>query len=313
MVSPSCSLWLFVARTDVSFMMQTIPHLVRMSNFPFQEKVLAIDTAALTGEKINRPGLGTMEELRTCAQRLLEAGVVDRVVDFNYDPTYQARLYLKHFGSSLSCTHNYKGYPILGSIFKIEECLSDYMVHFDSDMMMYQDPDYSWIQEAIQRMEDNPNIMFARPMGGPPTADGKLLQTTPGSLNAEGLYEFKFFGSRLYLLNRKRFDKLLPLPIVWREYRQPLLNKLPEGAKTAFNLLTGKGKLDSWEIMVSRKLEQSDYLRVNLTNPRAWTLHPKDRSPDFIQALPQIIQRIESGDFPPRQAGFYDLVSELWF
>ena len=52
-------------------MMNTIPHLVKMSQCPFEEKVLAIDTAPLSGEKVNRPGLGTMEELRACAEKLV--------------------------------------------------------------------------------------------------------------------------------------------------------------------------------------------------------------------------------------------------
>lgn len=313
MVSPSCSLWFFVARTDISFMMHTLPHLVRMSNFPFQEKVLAIDTAPLSGEKVHRPGIGTMEDLHACTEALLAQGVVDRLVDFNYDPHYRARLYRKHFGSALSCTHNYKGYPILGSIFKIEECQSDYMVHFDSDMMMYQEPGSSWIAEAIALMENNPKIMFARPLAGPPTEDGQLLPPVKAEFNPQGFYKFKNFGSRLYLVNCKRFEQLLPLPIIWRDYRQSWLDDLPEGMKTALNLLTGRGKLDSWEIMVSRQLQQSDYFRINLTNPKAWTLHPKDRSPAFLQALPSLLERIESGDFPPRQAGFYDLISDLWF
>jgi hypothetical protein len=295
-------------------MMHTIPNLVRMSTFPFQEKVLAIDTAPLSGEKTQRPGLGTMEQLCECAATLLAQGVIDRLVDFNYDRDYQRQMYLKHFRSNLTPTHNYKGYPILGSIFKIEECQSDYMVHFDSDMMMYQDPDYSWIADGIERMEKDSDIMFVRPMGGPPAPNGQLLQKTGGKFNSDkGLYEFKFFGSRLYLLNTKRFEKLLPLPIIWMPFDQPLADKLPEGMKTAFHLLTGKGKLNSWELMVSKKLEQTNYWRVNLTDPRAWTLHPKDRSPEFIAALPRIIERIEAGNFPERQAGFYDLISELWF
>jgi hypothetical protein len=285
-----------------------------MNNFPFAEKVLAVDTAPLSGEKVYRPGLGTMEDLRKCAQKLLEDGVVDRVVDFNYDPKYKARLYTKYFGSNLTPTHNYKGYPILGSIFKIEECRSDYMLHFDSDMMLYQAPGYSWIKEAIQLMENNPRIMFARPLSGPPTANGEFFECETATRNSQGFYEFKYFGSRLYLVNCQRINQLLPLPIIWRDdYKTPILDKLPEGIKTAINIWTGKGKLDSWEIMVSEKIRQTDFLRVNLTNPQAWTLHPKDRSPAFLENLPSIIARIEQGDFPPAQAGFYDLISELWF
>ena len=93
MVTPSCSMWIMVARTDVSFMMHTIPHLVRMSNFPFEEKVLVVDTAPLSGEKVNRPGVGTMEELRNCTQLLLQHGVIDRIVDINYDPDFHRRVF----------------------------------------------------------------------------------------------------------------------------------------------------------------------------------------------------------------------------
>lgn len=92
MARSSCSLWIMVARTDIPFMMHTLPHLVKMSNFPFEEKVLAIDTAPLSGEKINRPGIGTMEQLRDYTKQLIEAGVVDRVVDINYEIAYRQRV-----------------------------------------------------------------------------------------------------------------------------------------------------------------------------------------------------------------------------
>lgn len=313
MAIPSCSLWIMVARTDVSFMMNTIPHLVRMSNFPFEEKVLAIDTAPLSGEKVNRPGVGTMEELRNCTQMLLNNGVVDRIIDINYDPEFHRRVFCKHFGTYIRYTHNYKGYPILGSMFKIEECRSDYMLHFDSDMLLYQQANYSWIQEGMELMNKHPEIMSIRPLTGPPAPNKTMKQYYPYTKNPAGFYGFKFFGSRAYMINRQRFDKLLPIPIIWRSYRNKWLNQLPVGIKTRLNNLANKSALDSWEIMVSRQLEATDYIRATLCNPNAWTLHPKDRSEEFIQALPKIIERIEKGDYPSEQAGHYDLISHLWY
>ena len=312
MVIPSCSLWIMVAQTDVSFMMYTIPHLVRMSNFPFEEKVLAVDTAPLSGEKVNRPGVGTMAELRNCTQLLLQDGVVDRIVDINYDSEFHRRVFRKHFGTYICHTHNYKGYPILGSIFKIEECRSDYMVHFDSDMLLHQQPDYSWIQEGMELMGKYPKIMSIRPLTGPPALDKNMKQNYPYTKNPAGFYEFKFFGSRAYMINCQNFDKFLPIPAIWRSYRNKWLNYLPLSLKIKLNNLTNKGALDSWEIMVSCKLEKTDYTRATLCNPKAWTLHPKDRSEQFIQALPQIIERIEKGDYPSEQRGHYDLISHLW-
>ncbi len=312
MITPTCSLSIMVARTDIPFMMHTIPHLVRMCNFPFVQRLLVVDTAPLTGDKVNRPGVGSLEQLRAYCEELLRSGIVDKVVDIDYSAAYRHRIYQKHFGTSLKPTHNYKGYPILGTIFSIEELPGDYVLHFDSDMLLYQHPGYSWIEEGIKLLQKEPEVMAVRPLTGPPTHDGTLHQQVPYKQESNGFYGFKFFSSRAYLIDRKRFDSLLPLPIAWRSYKNTILNALPTSVKTSLNSLTGKGMLDSWEIMVSRRLEETSSVRAVLDSPKAWTIHPKDRSEEFIKALPQIIEKIEAGWHPLEQAGYYDLVLEPW-
>jgi hypothetical protein len=307
-----CSLWILVARTDLPFMMYTIPHLVKMSNFNFSERVLAVDTAPLSGDKVGRPGIGTLEELRACCQKLLDDGVVDKVVDIDYSSGYHDQVYVKHFGSPIKKTHNYKGYPILGTIFHIDSAKSDYMLHYDSDMLLHQKSDYSWIEEGIKLLEQNPEVLAVRPLTGPPTADGNIYQNVPYEKDANGFYKFKFFSSRVYLIDRRRFDQFLPLPIIWRSYRNKILNFLPNNMKTILNNATGKNNLDSWEIMVSQKLENTSYVRAVLDSPLGWTIHPNDRSPEFLKALPDIIEKIESGWYPPEQAGYYDLQLKYW-
>ncbi len=310
---PSCALWIMVARTDLPFMMQTIPHLVRASHYPFSERVLAVDTAPLTGDKVNRPGIGSLDDLRDRVAQLIRDGVVDRSVDITYDPAYRDRVYRKHFGTPIRYTHNYKGYPILGTIFTIEEAQGDYMLHYDSDMLLHQDPGYQWLDEGMELLERHPEVMSLRPLTGPPRPDGSMEQNYPYDKDPDGFYTFKFFGSRAYLIRKQTFDAMLPLPVIWRPYRNQIVSKLPVALQTWLNNRLGKGKLDSWEIMVSQKLEQSHYVRGVLANPQAWTLHPKTRSPEFLAALPDIIARVEAGDYPPEQAGHYDLIPELWF
>ncbi|MBD2744810.1 hypothetical protein [Coleofasciculus sp. FACHB-1120] len=308
----SCSLWILVARTDLPFMMHTIPHLVKMSKLKFSERVLAVDTAPLTGDKVGRPGIGTLEELRERCDRLLRDGVVDKVVDIDYSGAYHDRVYRKHFGSRIRYTHNYKGYPILGTIFHIEEAQGDYMLHYDSDMLLHQQPDYSWVEEGIKLMQQNPEVMAIRPLTGPPTEDGSMYQRMPYERDPHGFYTFKFFSSRIYLIDKKRFDKLLPLPVLWRPYRQKIANRLPVRLQTILNNIAGKGALDSWEVMVSNQLEATQYVRGVLDSPKAWTVHPKDRGSEFIEALPKIIEKVETGWYPPEQAGHYDLQLKYW-
>jgi hypothetical protein len=64
--------------------------------------------------------------------------------------------------------------------------------------------------------------------------------------------------------------------------------------------------------MVSMQLEKTNYVRATMSSPRAWTIHPKDRSAEFIGALPNIIEKIEAGYYPLEQAGHYDLISRYW-
>jgi hypothetical protein len=302
-----------VARTDIPFMMHTIPHLVRSCNFPFHKRVLFVDTAPLTGDKVNRPGVGTMVQLRENCAELIRQDVIDEAIDMDYSSDCQRQLYRKHFGTErVKPSHNFKGYPIFGSIYSIEKIPGDFVLHFDSDMLLHQQPDYNWIQAGIELLKHREDVMFVRPLSGPPTEDNGFFQEKEFSLDAEGFYRFKFFGSRVFLLHRKKFEQFLPVPVLWTKYKNQWISRLPTQLLTEINNILDRGKLDSWEVMVSRKLEETPYVRATMTDPRAWTVHPISRGPQFIENLPALIQRIEAGEFPQQQGGYYDLQLDAW-
>lgn len=293
--------------------MHTIPHLVKACNFLFVERVLVVDTAPLSGDKVGRPGIGTMAQLRGYCNELLDRGIVDRIIDIDYSKAYQKRVYKKHFGTTLiKPTHNYKGYPILGTIFSLEEMKGDYVVHFDSDMMLHQAADYCWISESIELLKKRPEVMTVRPLAGPPAKDGSLHLQNPLESDPDGFHAFKTFGSRVYLLDRKRFDEMLPFEVLWWSYRKKPLITLPPAIQTLLNSIAGTGALGSWEKMFSKKLAKTSYVRANLSSRQAWTLHPKDRGDQFIQALPKIIAKVEAGWYPTEQAGYYDMHLKPW-
>lgn len=81
--------------------MQTIPHLVRTCRFPFQKRVLFVDTALLGREYLTRPGIGTMEELYACCESLVQDGVIDEVIDIPYATQERKQGYRKHFAHPL--------------------------------------------------------------------------------------------------------------------------------------------------------------------------------------------------------------------
>jgi hypothetical protein len=64
--------------------------------------------------------------------------------------------------------------------------------------------------------------------------------------------------------------------------------------------------------MVTAALKERGLLRADLASAVPWTLHTPDHGPRFIAALPDVIRRVEAGDFPASQAGDYDLNLDLW-
>ncbi|MHC4692940.1 MAG: hypothetical protein ACYS67_09370 [Planctomycetota bacterium] len=290
---PGCSIWFLVARTDVPFMMQTIPHIIKMCNYPFAQKVVAVDTSPLSGDYISRPCIGTLKELQKSCDELLISGVIDRVINIDFSEHYQERVYVKHLGKFIEQTHNYRGAPFLGYIFLLEKAQCDYLVHFNTDMLIYQEPDYNWISEGIKAMRQHPEIVCVTPLSGPPTEDGLLHQNVPYERDPRGFYRFKQFTSRKFLVDIKRFEKLLPLNILWKAE-------------------TGR-KLDKWEILVSDRLKETPFFRVDLDTPSAWALHSSyTHDQTFVQNLPKITEKIESGWYPSIQAGHYNLHLRSW-
>ena len=224
------------------------------------------------------------------------------------------QIYKKHFGiADIRPTHNYKGYPILGSIFAIDKVPGDYIVHFDSDMLLHQEPDFNWIELGMDLLNRRDEVMFVRPFTGFPIPNEHVFhQTQAYDYDSEGFYKFTFFSSRAFLLKRSKFEQLLPMSVLWMRFKRKWLSNLPPRVLTQVHNWTGRGQLDSWEVIVSRKLKTVNCVRATLAHPQAWTLHPTQRSPEFIENLPNIIERIERGEAPQEQAGYYDLKLEYW-
>ena len=212
----------------------------------------------------------------------------------------QNKIFLRN---SYSETHCFRGYPIYGSFKQFIDTDAKYILHLDCDMIFYEDPAFSWVQEGIRIMEENEDVLCILPRGGPPTKDGSLHQgTTPYEVDGKrGLYLFKNFTSRHYLIHRERFLSLLPLKPLWLSWREPIKSRL-----------FGNGKMLCWEAMVEHALEKSDMWRADLMTDEAWSLHPGDRSLEFYQLLPQIIDSVNRNEFPEEQRGHFDLRLSDW-
>lgn len=209
----------------------------------------------------------------------------------------------KFFGSPFTETHCFRGYPTYGSFKQFCENDSDYILHFDCDMLFYQEKGYSWIKDGISVMERNEDILCVLPRGGPPNVSQTIHQGTTDYKvdNERGLFLFKNFTSRHYLIHRKRFLNLLPIKPLWLSWREPLKSKL-----------FGNGKMLCWETMIGNALENSNLWRADLMTEQSWSLHPGDRCKGFHERIGEISMHVQKGNYPKGQEGHFDLRLKDW-
>ncbi len=292
---------LLTARTDIKWIEQMLRHIAGVHRNSVDEIVVFIDTAPLGPAYRNRPGVGSLFELRNILNTLRAAGVVDYIRDIPNSADVRKRIYKKYFGKDLKVTHNFRGYPVFGSIYALDSINADYVIHFDSDMLVHQQKGKNWVNEGKRLLQDIQDLMFVAPLSGPPRADKKLLQGGVSYKEFATYYTIDNFTSRKYMFEKARFQKMLPIKPQYISLKRRI-----------FQALTGKSSLWNWEIMVSSALKLGQFLRADLKSTYAWTMHTPDHGPNFVDNLETIIEKVERGWFPESQAGDYDLKLDEW-
>jgi len=296
------SCFIFVARSDASFVKNTLPPLCKMANKAGCTITVVLDASkpnGVLGESLRQSDLSIILELleEIKLQHPFEIEILSPVLE------EVQHLSKTHLGKSYRETHCFRGYPIHGSIRQFHKDDSDYILHLDCDMIFYEEEGFSWITAGARLMEKNEDILCVLPRGGPPAMDGKLYQGTTQYKedNSRSIYLFKNFTSRHYLVHRKKFLELLPMKPLWLSWREPLKS-----------IIYGKGKMLCWESIVEFALSKSNFWRADLMNTDAWSIHPGDRSDKFHKLLPILIDTINEGTYPNGQAGYFDLKLDCW-
>ena len=293
----SIQAFIFTARSDAEFIENTLPFLIKLLEKASCKITSVLDTRDPSGVLGSTVSQSKLSEIVRNIENI-QSKLNFEFLTTSYDLKSIRSKNRLQFNYPFKETHCFRGYPIYGSFKQFIDTDSKYILHLDCDMIFYEEPGFSWIQKGVRIMEENEDILCVLPRGGPPTKDGSLHQGSTFYKTDEkrGLYLFKNFTSRHYLIHRERFLSLLPLKPLWLSWREPIKSRL-----------FGTGKMLCWETMVEYALEKSDLWRADLMTEQAWSLHPGDRSAEFYQLLPQIIDSVNRNEFPEEQRGHFDL------
>ena len=297
---PSCTFVTLAGTADSPFLEIVLKHLLNMCSFPFHDVLLVVDDLPKDGGNAEEQAR-QVANLLIIAGRLQEGGSVSRLIKLS--SADREHLSAKYFGNRrIKAARDLRGVPLFGWVVGLDAAETDFVMHFDSDILLHQDPQFDWIKVGMKLIEDDPSAMFVSPRPGPPTADGRLGgQAVDPTLDSQGNFRFKTFSSRRFLVKKRRFESFLPTPAVYEPSKYSALTRL------GFH-----GRILPWEEFVNRSLSASSFYRVHLSSREAWSIHSPAHTAEWLQALPHIIKCVEQGQYPPEQAGYYDLVLPPW-
>ena len=266
-------------------------------HFQFHKRMLVADTELLRRNKDHK----SLDALLGSCQSLINAQLADVVVETALRPRERREICQAHFGRPVREWRDFRGIPLLGWILPFERADAPYLLHFDSDVVFHQPPSADWVSEAISLLERHHDVVFLSPRR-PTAPDGALVQESQlKDADADGLFRFKTFSSRRFLLHRERWRSLLPLKPVYVSRKRRVAS-----------WFTGRSAIWNWEALVGHRLADSALFRAHTSSFETWALHAPDHGERFITLLDEIITHVEAGRFPAAQAGHYDLELDLW-
>ncbi len=247
------------------------------------------------------------EERRPKLQHLIDECCAQyphvRLQEVDYSPKVVADVSTMFFGGRTIPPKDFRGGPFYSYFFGLYSAKHNYVFHLDSDMM-FGGGSSIWISESIQLLTDRPDILFCAPLPGPPTPDGRLRsQVAQPESHSSPAFRFSSLSSRLFLLDRNRFtSQLKQLPLTYT-HTWGIIKALVEG-----NYMYELPEDIFTKAMLKHSLFRVEFLGKS---PGMWSIHPPYRSESFYQALPELIQRIETGDIPEAQRGHHDINDSL--
>jgi hypothetical protein len=297
---------------DATYAALTVPALVAAHDSSIR-RLAVVDCCRRKPTRIQKFDIrsGTEFEERLSAIRTLAEG-------FKKDGLFDAVAYLepgdkrfsdfagKYTRRWITETHDYCGCAHMAYWAALDLPRTRFVAHYDADMLLHQDPGFSWIDNALTFWPQNMRAVAAVPRMSPPgfssvpsedaptRHEGRPKEQTPGGwLN-------DWFSTRCFLFDRDRLATLLPLIGPMR------------AAEFWLRKLVDRGYPPAPEQLLFRSLGERRWRCLNLSSEHAWLLHPTRKDADYLRLLPGIMASVAAGSVPNAQKGFADLNLDLW-
>jgi len=223
----------------------------------------------------------------------------------DYSPERNQAIAGLFFNASKTPEKDYRGCAFYSYLDGLAVCRNRYIIHIDSDMLIGGMPD-AWLQDAVELLNSDDSYLVVNPLSGPPAEDAELKQKY---LKRLGRHKFLFdkMSTRVFLIDMEKLKShkvpLRKVHLSLRHIKWSIKNNFRWGYMALEDLIS--------VMMKEKGLYRVDTLGKNDTNT-AFTLHPMIKPDHYIQAIPDLLKRIDSNDIPDSQRGYYNINNDFF-
>ena len=279
--APRVSLLIKTCLMEWRMIEHLVRHQVRQLEEPigFCEKVVIVDPS--DGPFSRQYALPDARAHLRAMQRLLDEGVVDRVIYAPSEPDAVRKTYDKWFGTSSNETHSTNGQQLFATLFGFEACVGDYVLQLDSDLLISRkDKEHSYLDEMVDVLRHDSKALFVS-MG--------TCVSEPVPYTAEGARGDWRVEVRGCLFDRRRLLSTLPIA-----------NRLEDGRFAM-----------TWHRAFDKFISSTEYRSYRGGRPETGFIHaPNERKTDF-ETLTGVLESVERDHIPDLQLNKVELCGSL--
>jgi hypothetical protein len=261
---------------------------------------------------------------------------VDRVVWLAPDPAQLRLLNRQYAGIAIPWSHDHLGHAFSAYFLGWASARTRYVAHVDSDLLLWQQPGYSWLRAAVAALQADDNLLAASPRIAPSPSDHDTMvrveaprsgwsPTWPLTVAAGG-WTSPWFSTRCHLLDRERLAKVLPLSCRRTLRRDAAFNRALAplfrcaaltGASRSGLACRLMARVPHFplppEVLLHECAQRRGFRCLYLRDPRAWIIHPDSKPPHFTTVLPRLLWHVtRRGECPAAQRGVGGLDYAAW-
>lgn len=291
--SPTCTVVVNVTDRDLDIVRHTIPHHLRVLG-GVEEYIIAVN-------RLTPPQDGGIALDQLLSDLSEDARVTVREVDYSTEAVDWVSTRL--FGGAHYPFHDWKGTPIHAQIEPLRAVRTTHFMHFDCDVLVGGDAT-SWIQDAIAALDESPGLAAASPLAGPPGGANYVAGGDAFEVNGAEARLVDGVSMRICLLSTETLlGTLAPFPIIAPTRRSHRLRGWARSSQAA----------EFFERSLGARTRELGFRRLDLLGRPggAWSLHLPLKPPAVVEALPGIIEAVESDNVPSGQRGDYNLNASM--